>query len=323
MLPLSGNTSLTIIGREVALGSGIADLIAVEPSGRIAVIEIKLARNAEARRAVIAQVLTYAAYLRGMAVATFEQQVLAYHLSQRGHTSVSAVVEAADQFGAFSPDLFASGLAESLRHGAFRLVIVIDEAPDELVRLVGYLESVANLLIIDLITVVAYDVGGSQVLVPQRIDPERQDEPHGSNAGFGISAPEGQYLRGTAAFRVALQAQPPDQHDHLLRLADWADQLEHEQLASVSTWRYADGRVMLLPYFRGDDHGLVKIWLDWGGVMSVWRGVFESRAPQGLIELEALIAPTRVGKGNRIRPEAITAAVLDVLADAYREAAGR
>jgi hypothetical protein len=49
----------------VQLASGSADLLAVEPNGRLVVIEVKLANNAEARRAVVAQVLTYAAYLHG------------------------------------------------------------------------------------------------------------------------------------------------------------------------------------------------------------------------------------------------------------------
>ena len=69
MLPLTGAPQLVVVGREVQLGNGYADLIAVEPSGRLAIIEVKLARNAEARRAVVAQVLTYAAYLRGMELA--------------------------------------------------------------------------------------------------------------------------------------------------------------------------------------------------------------------------------------------------------------
>ena len=64
LLPLAGSPQLTIVGREVQLGAGWADLIAVEPTGRVVVIEIKLAKNAEARRAVISQVLTYAALPR-------------------------------------------------------------------------------------------------------------------------------------------------------------------------------------------------------------------------------------------------------------------
>jgi hypothetical protein len=66
MLPLSGSPRLTVVGREVQLGTGYADLLAVEQDGRVAVIEIKLAKNAEARRAVVSQVLAYASYLHGL-----------------------------------------------------------------------------------------------------------------------------------------------------------------------------------------------------------------------------------------------------------------
>lgn len=64
LLPLSGNPSMVVLGREVQLGPGYADLLAVETDGRLVVIEIKLRKNAETRRAVVAQILTYAAYLK-------------------------------------------------------------------------------------------------------------------------------------------------------------------------------------------------------------------------------------------------------------------
>jgi RecB family endonuclease NucS len=54
LLPLSGDPTLTVLGREVAIGPGFADLLAVDSDGRLTVIEIKLRRNAEARRAVVA-----------------------------------------------------------------------------------------------------------------------------------------------------------------------------------------------------------------------------------------------------------------------------
>src|SRR5260370_21790841 len=72
VLPLAGAPQLIVLGREGQLGSGYADLIAIEPEGRMAIIDIKLAPNAEARRTVIAQVLAYASYLCRMA-----QRVLA------------------------------------------------------------------------------------------------------------------------------------------------------------------------------------------------------------------------------------------------------
>ena len=53
MLPLAGSPRLTVLGREVRLGGGYADLLAVESSGRLVIIEVKLAGNAEARRAAL------------------------------------------------------------------------------------------------------------------------------------------------------------------------------------------------------------------------------------------------------------------------------
>jgi RecB family endonuclease NucS len=73
MLPLSGSPRVVVLGREVQLGTGYADILAVEDNGRLVVIEVKLAKNSEARRAVVAQVLAYAAYLHGMQVAGLEQ----------------------------------------------------------------------------------------------------------------------------------------------------------------------------------------------------------------------------------------------------------
>ena len=48
LLPLSGAPRLTVLGREVALPSGAADLVAVEATGQPVFIEIKLERNPEA-----------------------------------------------------------------------------------------------------------------------------------------------------------------------------------------------------------------------------------------------------------------------------------
>src|SRR5918997_1967452 len=47
ILPLAGDPRLVMIGKEVLLGNGYADLVAVEPSGRLVVVEMKLSRNAD------------------------------------------------------------------------------------------------------------------------------------------------------------------------------------------------------------------------------------------------------------------------------------
>ena len=132
-----------LLGREVALGSGYADLVGVESSGRPVVIEVKLARNAEARRAVVAQALAYAAYLHGLSPGELERDVLGAHLARRGFASLAAAVRADDQAGEFDAGVFTAALAEHLSVGSARIVFVLDSAPPELVRLVGYLEAIA------------------------------------------------------------------------------------------------------------------------------------------------------------------------------------
>jgi hypothetical protein len=127
MLPLAGSPRLTILGREVRLGAGYADLLAVESSGRLVIIEVKLAGNAESRRAVVAQVLSYAGYLQGLDPGQLESQVLASKLDPGG--SVLAAVEADDQQHALDRDAFQQGLARALAEGSFRLGIVLEWRP--------------------------------------------------------------------------------------------------------------------------------------------------------------------------------------------------
>ena len=110
MLPLSGTSELFVLGREVTCGSGSADLIGVEPSGRVVLIEVKLAKNAEARRAVVAQLLSYAAFVKGDSVDAFHER-LRKHLHRVGKASVAEVVADGVALG-FDSDRFLMQLAE-------------------------------------------------------------------------------------------------------------------------------------------------------------------------------------------------------------------
>lgn len=92
ILPLAGTPQLVVLGSEVLLGGNYADLIAIESYGQLAIIEIKLAKNPEARRAVVAQILTYAAYLRGLDVPTLEREILGGHLQKRGYASLAGAI---------------------------------------------------------------------------------------------------------------------------------------------------------------------------------------------------------------------------------------
>jgi hypothetical protein len=317
MLPLAGSPQLTVLGREVRLGAGFADLLAVESSGRLAIIEVKLAGNTESRRAVVAQVLSYAGYLQGLDPAQLESRVLAPHLSPGG--TVLAAVEADDQQHALDRQAFEEELARTLAQGSFRLVIVLDSVPDELVQVVGYLELVTDKIDIDLVTVTAYDVAGSRVLVPQRIDPGRRtkelSDAQVSDRQAGVLFP------GSAEFRKSFADAPAARREMLQRAADWADMLERDGLVKLSSYRGKGGIVSLLPRLASDNAGLVTVFNDIkSAYMQFWRGVFERRAPHSIAAVEAAIG-TELKQGNSTRD--IPQELLDTLTRAYREAVGQ
>jgi hypothetical protein len=318
MLPLAGSPRLTVLGREVRLGSGYADLIAVESTGRLVIIEVKLAGNAESRRAVVAQVLSYAGYLQGLDPDQLENQVLGPYLTARG--SVLAAVEGDDQQHALDPEAFKEGLARSLAEGSFRLVIVLDSPPDELVQVVGYLQSVTDKIDIDLVAVAAYEVAGSRVLVPQRIEPARRVR---ELSDAQVNARQAGALHpGSDEFRAVIAELPATRRDPLLRLAEWADTLERDGLVKLATYSGSSGITTLLPRLAGDDAGLVSISCDvkTRAYMQFWRSVFERRAPYSIPAVQAVLG-TELKQGNSTRdfPEPL----LDALNQAYREAAGR
>ncbi len=317
LLPLAGSPRLIVLGREVQLGSGRADLITIEPTGRIAIIEIKLAWNAEARRAVIAQVLAYAAYLWGLDLTTLEQDVLYQHLRDRGYEGLAHAVASNDQEGSFDDEAFSAGVAESLKLGHFRMVFVLDEAPEELVRLVNYLETISDQLVIDLITLSAYTVNGSQILVPQRVEAERQRlEPPPSITP--LVKGESRYVEGAEDFIASIDTAPEPSKLFLRRLSDWAMALEQARLVKLGTFHGKRGILTLLPRLPVENVGLVSIYNTNGAAyIQFWRSVFERRAPKSLASIDPAI--TLIRQGNTIRE--VSDELLNALTMAYKEAA--
>ena len=312
MLRLSGNPRLAILGREVRLGSGAADLVAIEPNGRLAVIEIKLRANPEARRAVVAQVLAYAAHLYRIGFETLERD-LSRHLAGRGFTSIADALTDLTQSPVSSADLRVS--AESyLESGAFRLVLVLDEVPEELARVVGYLEAIGRGVVVDLVQVSAYDAGGVRLMVPQRVEPERigpaNREPRAQrDSPTPVSAP------GTGEFVDAISDAPPEHRERLQQLAAWVEDLERQGLATVVT-THGTTRKTLAPRVRGTDSGLITVVTDSGGSIWPWPTVFARKAPQTLKILEE---PFGLPLPN-LKPTQIDDELLQILTAAYREA---
>jgi hypothetical protein len=315
MLPLSGAPRLAVLGSEVVLGSGRADILAVESSGRLVIIEVKLATNPEARRAVVAQVLAYAAYLQGLDVAYLETVVLGKY----GATSVFDVVRDSAPQEAIDQEAFQKELATSLAEGSFRLVLVLDSIPDELTELVGYLESVSPGIVIDLVAVSSYEVGGTSIVVPQRVDPARRVKK--------LSAAEAQARQanaaepGAEAFEIAMKSLAVPQQEFLAPLVSWARKLSHAGLVNLASFRGKNSITTLLPRLKADNVGLVTIGTDSKkAYLQLWQSVFDTRAPRSAARVAALLKDGEIGQGKwllTIPPE-----LLPALTAAYEEAAG-
>jgi hypothetical protein len=162
------------IGREAPLGSGYADLVWVDLEGRLTVVEVKLRSNPEMRREVLAQALSYAAFLEGMSVDEFVERVAGPFLSDRaGLNGVRDLTATIGAVAAVDLDLeaFSAGLADSLRLGRFRILIVVDEPHQQLRRSVAYVNRHADFEIY-LVEVGFYqsEDGRHQVLAPRILD---------------------------------------------------------------------------------------------------------------------------------------------------------
>ena len=115
--------------RELSLPSaGILDLLAVDKEGLPVAVEVKLSRNAQSRREVVAQAFDYLSDLSELDFDELDELV-------------DGALEGAIQELA-GPDLLAAvrkQCATNLRAGRIRLVIAVDSAPADLIRIVRYI----------------------------------------------------------------------------------------------------------------------------------------------------------------------------------------
>lgn len=318
-LPLAGSSRLAVLGSEVHLGSGYADILAVEFSGRPVIVEVKLAKNRQSRREIVAQAIAYAAFLRGTRADRLEREILGRQLAEKGHDSILAAVKAQDQEGAVDEDGFNAALQGFLDGGDFRIVLALDELSAELKRTVAYLDAVTvPALTIDLLTIEVYEVGGVEIALPQRIAPDQTTAP---TTPAPTKRHHGTLTDGAEAFRASVAGISGELRREFENLIDWAERLA--RFPNVRLFSYEGSeRFTLLPRIRPEDSGLVTIWNDKGEpYISFWRSVFERRAPGSIAAVERVITPLRLGQGNTARE--ISSELLDALECAYREASGQ
>jgi hypothetical protein len=149
---------------EFPLGSGSVDVVVIEPSGDLTIVECKLGKNPQVRRAVVGQTLSYAAHL-----ALLDGDAFAERFERRAGTALSERMEALcrDSGIEWDPDAFQTELAARLENGPLRTIIAVDTINDELRTIIEFLNrrTTGSLEVLALELAIARE-GDVEVLLP-------------------------------------------------------------------------------------------------------------------------------------------------------------
>jgi hypothetical protein len=159
LLGEDGEEPIAFVSRQVNLpDAGRLDLLFVTSEGLPVAVEVKLARNGESRRDVVAQAIDYLSSLTALTVDELDNLVdnnldIALHGLAGGDDSEFERTWAA--------------VARNLRDGRARLIVALDEAPLSLERIFRFLAR-KSLLDVRLLTVQRHaDPDGSEIFVPR------------------------------------------------------------------------------------------------------------------------------------------------------------
>ncbi len=142
---------ILIIGCEFAAGSaGLIDLLGIDADGLITIIEFKLEKNTDIRKA-IAQTVEYAANLWEMSYSEFDDEVKKFFAGDRcklkelKNLSLAEAIawhyarNGNDDAPKFSCEDFVETVKNNLRNGQFRLILFCDAVDERTKRTVEYL----------------------------------------------------------------------------------------------------------------------------------------------------------------------------------------
>ncbi len=174
--------STVVVGRESGLETGYADLVLLDRSAQLCLVEVKKEGNPDTRR-VVAQLLDYAAALWQMSAEVFQSDVLHPYLRSTGATEADLPDLAGFAAGQFEPldaesdeEEFADfprQLEQNLASGQFRLVVAAPVIPPGVQQVIEYLNS-QGLLIYGL--EVSFFSGPAECFVPRLVVKPRVTE---------------------------------------------------------------------------------------------------------------------------------------------------
>ena len=127
-----GDTALRVVATQVLLGGGYADVLLLDQEMMPTVVEVKLARNGESRREVVGQVFDY---VSSLAEFTFDE--LNQLVNSRLQQAVERFCETDSDPDSISKARIKCGA--NLRAGNVRVVVVVDDAAESLIRVLRYM----------------------------------------------------------------------------------------------------------------------------------------------------------------------------------------
>ena len=134
-------SELVSVAREVNTSAGRIDVLTMTTNGTITLVEVKLGRNGQSRREVLAQILDYISELTDYSY---------FKLNAATNGELERVVEGLEN-NTELPRI----IEDNLRNGLVRLVIAVDESNDDLRRLVEFVARHTDLRV-DLVEIKKY-----------------------------------------------------------------------------------------------------------------------------------------------------------------------
>ena len=136
LLQYGDDPKLSFVKTELVLpDSGKADILFIDSSGLPIIVEVKLERNAESRREIVAQIFDYTSSITQYTVDELND------LSEQHLQNAIKEVANTDE----DEDKIWKHCGTNLRAGNVRVVLAIDKAPEELIRIVRYVNDHSDL----------------------------------------------------------------------------------------------------------------------------------------------------------------------------------
>lgn len=159
LLMREGDARLSFVSQQIQMSSGIMDVVMIDTDGLPVAVEVKLGRNAQARREIVGQLVDYVSTMTEYTVDEFDALV---------GGKVSDAIDAIAKDETERKKIWQT-LGANLRAGLARYILVLDEVPSELGRIVRFLAKRSN-LDIRLVEISKYvSKAGKTFYIPQNL----------------------------------------------------------------------------------------------------------------------------------------------------------